>query len=240
MDQVDPHVEGFSTLRHYFVNEATLGETLQRVVDLVTAAVPAAAYAGVSMIVEDVVATAFFSDPEVPEIDQAQYESGKGPCLDAFRHGVTYLILDTETDTTWPEFSAGCVARGLRSTLSVPLLVAGRGVGALNLYASAVDGFSDADREAVEVFAAQAAVVLANSQAYWDARSFAEDMRRAMESRATIEQAKGILMAESKVGPDAAFDLLRLASQRENRKVRDIAEDLVKRHSGGGHRTTPA
>lgn len=105
-------------------------------------------------------------------------------------------------------------------------------MGALNLYSTLEDGFSDADRQNSEAFAVQSAVVLANAQAYWDARTLSEHLTEAMRSRATIEQAKGILMAQSKVGSDAAFDLLRSASQRENRKLRDIAQDLVDRQSG--------
>jgi hypothetical protein len=60
-----------------------------------------------------------------------------------------------------------------------------------------------------------------------------EQLKAAMASRATIEQAKGILMARSGVGPDQAFDMLRGASQRENRKLRDVAQGLVDRHSRG-------
>ena len=54
-----------------------------------------------------------------------------------------------------------------------------------------------------------------------------EHLRKAMESRATIEQAKGVLMATMRIGPDAAFSVLVAASQRENRKLREIAERLV-------------
>jgi AmiR/NasT family two-component response regulator len=79
----------------------------------------------------------------------------------------------------------------------------------------------------------QAAVVLANAQAYWDARTLGEHLDEATKSRATIEQAKGILMAQSKVGPEAAFDMLRSASQRENRKLREVADDLVRRRHRG-------
>ena len=120
----------------------------------------------------------------------------------------------------------------MRSTLSLPLLVGEGSVGALNFYSTKEDGFSDEDRRNSATFALQAAVVLANAQAYWDARTLNEHLAEAMRSRATIEQAKGILMAQSNVGPDAAFELLRSASQRENRKLRDIAQELVDRHSG--------
>jgi PAS domain S-box-containing protein len=54
-----------------------------------------------------------------------------------------------------------------------------------------------------------------------------EQLREAMVSRATIEQAKGVLMAREGVGPDGAFDVLREQSQHANRKLRDVAAELV-------------
>ena len=52
-------------------------------------------------------------------------------------------------------------------------------------------------------------------------------MRLAMDSRAVIEQAKGVLMAQRHVDSDQAFEILRQASQRYNRKLREIAEGIV-------------
>jgi GAF domain-containing protein len=228
----DPIRESLATLSRFFIGDTTMGDTLQRVVELATVAVPPAAYTGISMLMDDKVTTSFFSDPEVPEIDQAQYEAGTGPCLDSFRDGEVYGIPSTERDGRWPDFSRVAFEHGIRSTLSLPLMVGDGAVGALNFYSTAEDGFSDEDQQNGQTFALQAAVVLANAQAYWDARTMSEHLNEAMRSRATIEQAKGILMAQSNVGPDAAFAMLRGASQRENRKLRDMAQELVDRHSG--------
>ncbi len=86
------------------------------------------------------------------------------------------------------------------------------------------------------MFASQAAIVLANAQAYWDAREMSAGLTEAMKSRAVIEQAKGMLMAAQGCDEDTAFDFLVKASQRENLKLRDIAQRIVDRavHRGGG------
>ena len=47
--------------------------------------------------------------------------------------------------------------------------------------------------------------------------------------RATIEQAKGALMLAHGITPDAAFDLLRTASQVGNTKLHTLAERFVAR-----------
>jgi GAF domain-containing protein len=232
MTDGDEVARGLDALTQFLVGDTTMAQTLQRVIGLAAEAVPAATYTGLTMLVEDKVTTSVFTDPDVVEIDQAQYEAGNGPCLDAFRHRQIHEIPSTAHDATWPEFSQAALAHGIRSTLSMPLIAGGSAVGALNFYSETEDGFDDADRRTAAPFAAQAAVVLANAQAYWDARSFGENMQEAMRSRATIEQAKGILMAQSKVGADDAFDMLKMASQRENRKLRDVAQGLVDRYSG--------
>ena len=227
----DPVRASLSALAGFLVGQETVVETLQRIIELSAVAVPPAAYTGLTMLVEDQVTTSVFSDPEVREIDQAQYEAGSGPCLDSFRHGVVYGIPSTKDDTTWAEFSQKALQHGIRSTLSMPLLGADRPLGALNFYSPEEDGFSEEDQRAGAAFATQAAVVVANSQAYWDERGLREQLAEAMQSRATIEQAKGIVMAQSGVDADEAFDILRRASQRENRKLRDIARELVDRTS---------
>lgn len=213
----------------FFVGDGTLEETLQRVADLAARAVPPAAMTAMTMLVDEKPTTAVFTDEAAHEIDQAQYETGSGPCLDAFRHARVYRIDSTERDDRWPEFARAAAEHGIRSTLSLPMIAWDRGVGALNFYSEQEAGFSGEDEEGGRAFAQQAAIALANAQAYWDAHTLSEGLNEAMKSRAVIEQAKGVLMAGSGVDADAAFEMLKRASQRTNRKLRDIAAEIVER-----------
>jgi GAF domain-containing protein len=114
-------------------------------------------------------------------------------------------------------------------SLQVPLTVHGESLGALNLYAETAGAFTKAHEETVQVFADQAAIALANAQVYWDARHLSENLTQAIKSRETIDHAVGILMATGGRSPQDAFQLLVRASQRENRKLRDVAEEIVTR-----------
>ena len=76
-------------------------------------------------------------------------------------------------------------------------------------------------------FAGYAAVAIANVRLYQSTATLAQDMRRAMESRAVIEQAKGILIAQQHCTPEQAFELPTRLSQATHRKLRDCAADLV-------------
>lgn len=227
----DPLRESVETLSRYFVGRVSLGDTLQTVVDLSVRAVPSADMAAITMLVDDKVTTAVFSDPAAPDIDQAQYRSGRGPCVEAFRTGTPVVIPSLVDDDRYPEFAAAALERGVASSLSLPLQAREQTLGALNYYSRRDKAFTDESADPANTFAAQAAVVLANAQAYWDARELSDNLTAALASRATIDQAKGILMARSNVSADEAFDMLRMASQRENRKLRDIAAEIVARYN---------
>ena len=221
--------KALEAMSQFFVGDATLRETLNRVAELARDSVSGADMVGLTMLVEGRPRTAVFTDDRAPEIDAAQYGTGVGPCLDAFRHQEVFRIEDTAKDTRWRPFSEAAAAQGIQSTLSLPLLARHEAVGALNIYSRSRDAFSDEDVEVGLQFAAHAAIMLANAQAYWDARQLGENMAEAMKSRATIEQAKGILMGAQRCSPDEAFQILLRASQRENRKLREIANEIVAR-----------
>lgn len=236
----DARGAALSALSGFLLSDLTLGDTLLRVAEITTDALPAARVAGIAMLDEQGhVQTGVYTDPSSPEMDACQYESGRGPCLDAWRQGRTVRVDDmTAAMADYPEFAGSALEHGVHSTLSLPLIAGGEGIGALNLYSPEKAGFGEADEELGLELAAAASVVLANAHAYWAAVELGEGLSEAMKSRAIIEQAKGMLMARSAdMDADAAFDLLRRASQRENVKLRDIAQRIVDRRlplPGGG------
>ncbi len=230
-DYPDHLSEGIAELSRLLVNEEALDDTLQRVADLACRNIGGADVAGVTLLRDGKPTTAVFTDPTSPEIDSAQYETGVGPCLDAFRHQQVFGVPSTTEDEKWPPFSQACVEHGIMSTLSLPLGVRGNGIGALNLYAREPAAFSEEQEQVGMMFAAQASVALANAQLYNSAYRLTQQLQEALTSRAIIDQAKGILMGQHGVGAAEAFELLRRQSQRENRKLRELAQELVDRSS---------
>lgn len=191
-DQSGMASEGFNALSQFFVNEGTLGDTLVRVSEL-ACQVLAADFAGITMLVNGKPTTGVFTDPEAPEIDEAQYSTGQGPGLDAFRFQPVNRIDSTVEDERWPDFARRAFEHGILSTLSVPVIARGESLGALNLYSRVTASFDDQSVVRVETFAAQAAIVLANAQVFWDARQLSENPQQAMASRSTIDYAVGIV-----------------------------------------------
>jgi GAF domain-containing protein len=132
-----------------------------------------------------------------------------------------------DQETRWPDFTPGAVEAGVHSSLSIGLPVHEFVTGALNVYATKPDAFDDDAIVLAQTFAGYAAVALANAHRYDTQASLAQQMQAAMENRAVIEQAKGIIMGDRHCGPDEAFQILSQLSQDTNRKLRDVANALV-------------
>ena len=230
----DSRAAALRALSQYLVAERPLGDTLLRVSQVCLEAMPSAEMAGIAMLDGNGrPTTGVYTNLESPEIDSGQYQSGKGPCLDAWRdHRVVRIDDMDDAAATYPEFAQKALAHGVHSTLSLPMVAGGNGVGALNLYARVRQGFTEDDEVIGVELAAVAATLLANAAAYWGASQLSDQLGEAMKSRAVIEQAKGILMAQSpSLDADGAFDVLRQASQRENVKLREIAQRIVERRA---------
>jgi GAF domain-containing protein len=212
------------------LRELSMEGLLQTVADLVTTVLPGHPEASVTLLVADVPSTAASTGRLPLDLDEAQYQNGDGPCLHAARTGEVTEVGDTRADRRWPHYARRAAELGTLSSLSVPLVIDEheRVLGALNIYARDAAAFDDDSRAAATAFGPYAAVAAGNVHAYQTARTMADNLHAALENRAVIEQAKGVLMERYKVTPDHAFRLLAVASMNANRKLRLIADDLVR------------
>lgn len=171
------------------------------------------------------------SDDWAMRLDEVQYVEHEGPCLDAARTGMVFRVRDTVAEVRWPSYMPRASSVGARSMVSLPMTVETKTLGALNIYSKEADAFGATEVSIAEIITGHASLATQVAATLHGQRNVAEQLRTAMASRATIEQAKGIIMAMSRCGPEAAFARLVEQSQHENRKLRDVAEDIVARHS---------
>lgn len=167
------------------------------------------------------------SDHLADRMDAIQYDVGDGPCLTALRTAGLVVVEDIGADGRWPEFSRRGRREGVATSLSVPLLVRERAVGALNLYGRQVGAITPADRARAQQFADQAAGAVALAARLAEAEHTAQHLSAALRSRSTIDQAIGAVMGQARISAEAAFDLLRLRSQHTNTKLRDVAAAML-------------
>lgn len=173
------------------------------------------------------------SDARAALVDQAQYDTGSGPCIEALSTGLAVEVTDQRYDARWPAYAERSIDLGVRCSLSIPLTIDDQTMGALNVYGyDRPREFGDEEKRRVETFAAQASTALTLAMHRQQQHATAQQLEQALVSRSVIDQAIGVIMAEEKCTAEQAFDLLRQHSQNNNRKLRDVAADLITRLTG--------
>jgi len=209
------------------LREHNMQSLLQRVADLAKRVMPGDPEASITVVVEDKPRTVVFTDMLALYCDESQYRQGDGPCLHAASTGEFTEIADAQVETRWRNYVEQAAERGVLSSLSIPLPISESMTAALNVYARKPHAFSGRSRIEAQKFAPFAAATVANMHAYEDARRMADHLEIALQNRAVIDQAKGILMERHKLTAHQAFQLLARVSMQTNTKLSAIAEELV-------------
>ncbi len=225
---LDPAL-AFAELGRIKLDETDLEGVLQKVANLAKKSIAGVDEASVTLIRGRSAHTAAFTGNLARALDEWQYEGAGGPCLDAAATTSTVTVPDLTREERWPHYTPAALVAGVHSSMSVGLPVHETVTGALNMYSTAADAFDDEAVVIAQTFAGYAAVALANAHLYDATATLAQHMQAAMEHRAVIEQAKGIIMADRRCGPDEAFAILNRMSQDTNRKLRDVALALVQK-----------
>ncbi|MBB3674686.1 GAF and ANTAR domain-containing protein [Modestobacter versicolor] len=217
----------FELLGGIALSEHSLHSVFQAVADLTKQVMPGDIEASVSLLVADKATTVVYTGQLALDLDESQYGRGYGPCLHAASTGQAVEVEDARTEVRWPDYMKSAVERGGLSSLSIPLGSPTTSGAGLNIYAREAAAFDDDSRRIGHRFARFAGVAVANLNAYQSAREQADNLQVALESRAVIDQAKGILIERYKLTADEAFKLLAQASMASNQKLRLVADHLV-------------
>jgi GAF domain-containing protein len=168
------------------------------------------------------------SDARIDELHVMQFDSGHGPVVETLRHNETRHVRDTSAEERWQVFCRAARQAGFCSVITMPLHTGNEPAGAVALYADRAGAFSGAAHDIALLFAAQGGTAVHNAEMYGACRHMADNLQVALEARAVIEQAKGVLHAKLAISTDEAFELLRWFSQNTNQKVRVLAGRLVR------------
>ncbi len=163
----------------------------------------------------------------IATLERLQTEAGHGPCADALGGLAWVYVPDLLDDHTWPLFSPEAARLGMRSALVYRLALDGETLGALQLYAHLPGAFNATERAQGLIFATYAALALALARDREAEQVRIDNLETALISRDIIGQAQGVLMERERITADQAFQLLRRSSQRLNRKLRTVAQDVV-------------
>ncbi|MGH8886175.1 MAG: GAF and ANTAR domain-containing protein [Egibacteraceae bacterium] len=226
--------ESFAVLSGLLLDEETVESTLQQIAALPVRLLEHCDAVGVSLVADDHIETTVATDLIAQEVDELQYSTREGPCLDSIRQRAVVRIDSMAQERRWPTYVPQAADKGVLSSLSLPLEVRGHALGALNCYSRREHAFAETDLDLVGLFASHAAIALANSQIYARNVQLGRQLQQALESRDVIGQAKGILMEREHKTSGQAFEMLVRISQRSNQKLRDIAQQVINSTVGRG------
>ena len=183
--------------------------------------------AAASLVERDQVATFGATDDRLNPVDQSQYDTQRGPCVDALRTGEPKYFDGTDVEPRWRTFAEVAANYDVYSVVSFPLKLEGEVMGALNFYSRERDALRAGQREEGALFAAQAAVALGNAKDFVAMGQQVTQLEEGLQTRTMIGQATGLLMAQEGLTSEEAFQKLVQVSQTSNVKLRDIAQKYV-------------
>jgi len=174
------------------------------------------------------------SHPDLPGLDDVQLSSGRGPVLDALSGGGPVSCPDTLAETRWPEYASAALRCGVRCCVA---LAYQPGPDAVTLSLSGARPRSLEPGQLAELLTTFGGAVMGNAAEYGDARRTALQLRAAADSRALVDQAKGMLMQALGCSAEDALDRLRQISQDRNLRVTDVARTIIDSRGARGARS---
>lgn len=217
----------FARMSGLLLTEETVENALGVLSTLAQETVSGASGAGVSLIDRRRRRSSGATDPRVGAADGLQYEYDEGPCLAAATDREFVRIDDLARSGRWPRWTSAALDLGVRSVMSCPLVAGDRSLGAIKVYAEQPDAFDDRSGQLLALFAAQAAVLVANMQHQERAQRLSGGMRDAFRTRDLVCTAKGVLMGRHSVDEATAFGMLLSRGQDDGISVAQAARAVV-------------
>ena len=172
------------------------------------------------------------SHPDLPELISVQLSSRRGPVLDALAGESPVSCPDTLAETRWPEYADAGLRRGVRCSVTLAYLSAPDAV-TLSLYGARPNSLESGQVALAELLTAFGGALMGNAAEYGDARRTALQLSDAAESRALVDQAKGMLMQALGCSAEDALAKMRQISQEQNVRVTDLAQRIIDSRGAG-------
>lgn len=167
------------------------------------------------------------SSEESRLLEFLQLQNDEGACLEAYQSGEPVLVDDLTDDDRWPTWGPAAIALGFRSVTSMPLRLRDQTIGAMNLFGRDVGRLRGEDLYSARTLTQVATVGILQHQALRDATTLTGQLQTALESRVSIEQAKGILAERHDISLEESFERLRGEARRTKRKIGELSREIT-------------
>lgn len=231
-DRLESAADAIESLLSLVAAEEPLDAALQRVASSGAGAIPDADAVSISVLTDPTPRTAAYTDELLLRLDEEQYASGRGPCLEAADLRTPVRVAMKLEEQRWPEFVAAARSCGISATLSVPLLVdrvddEPELVGSMNIYSRTATAFDPFDESLMRLYMISAGHAITTARRLQRYRETVDQLNGALTSRSVIDQAKGALRAIHGCSEDEAFERLVTESQHSNVKLHTVARAFL-------------
>jgi GAF domain-containing protein len=168
------------------------------------------------------------SDERLAHLEELQIRHHEGPCVAAFEEKQLVGVEDLGADPRWPTFSAAAVDRGVRAVLASPLPYNQDAVGVVTVLSEKRHPWSAEGELALLAFTDLAALLIASMMQGQQQSELAAQLQTALNTRAVIEQAKGVLIGTQGLSARAAYEQLRAQARSQRRKLAAVSADVVR------------
>jgi len=223
-------VRTFATLADTLVDAYDVVELLQTLVDTCVDVLDISA-AGLMLADTDGALDVIASTSEASRlIEVLQLDAEAGPCLACFTTGEPVSCADiADVPAAWAAFRTGAVAHGFRSVHAVPLRLRATVIGTLNLFGAEPGELSAANLTVARALADVATIGILHERNVTDPDTVTTQLRATIDSRAVIEQAKGVVSFTRRIGIDEAFGIIRHHAAATGAHLSDVARAIVER-----------
>lgn len=183
---------------------------------------------GISLVKDGRLAFVTASLEDITALEKTQEAEQLGPCVDAYRTAASVLVPDiADHADEWPSVVEVAASNGIVAVGAVPLAVGGHHLGTLDLLDTRRHDWTPDEAEVAELLAALVAGYLANASLLGHARTTADQLQEALDTRVIIEQAKGVIAGERRISVDDAFSIIRSHARKRGAPMRDVANAIV-------------
>ena len=228
MDRYERLANAFVGLADTLVADYDVVELAQQLIDNTMTLLPIAA-AGILLGDASGELHVFASSSEQTRLlELLQVEADAGPCLEAYRTGQPVLVDDLSADVArWPVFATRAAEYDFQAVTALPLRLRAERVGALNMFRSETGPMDPADEAVAQALADVAAIGILHQRVLTRSELVNQQLQTALNTRLVIEQAKGVLAERGAIDMDRAFKLLRMHARRSNRRLADLAREVI-------------
>lgn len=175
--------------------------------------------------------TLYATDDRIQQLEELQNSAAEGPCIDSYNFGRPVLEADLRSNgrSKWPLLSAAALKVGIQALFSFPLQLDDTSVGALDLYRQTPGDLADDHVADARLLAAMATREVLALQASAAPGSLPDQIADLSGDRIVVEQATGMVAAQTHAEISEAGRRLRLLATEQDRAVAEVARDIVAR-----------